>query len=326
MVMREGEQGMKKVTVRMVGAAAGVSHATVSRVLNNDPRVHPSTRLAVIRAAQQLGYRLESGGGRKTIALILPNAVAGGYMGHMLMQIRAEISSRGYHTELVSPSDIGILNDRVISGGISLAIDNDQEAWEELKTLPLVKVNQTGNHLNRIYCVRSDGIQAMDLAVEYLAGRGHRRIAYLSDVAEERDRRLCSRRYDGFIAAMRRLGWSDPHRFMHFFAWHELPDFVALKKQGITAFVCAGEMTGVFVARGIHLQKLRIPEDFSLLGMEYVRISQALLPAQTTLVQNYSELAFHALELLEQLIRGETPAGDITVPYSLIERESVGSL
>ncbi|HCH85146.1 MAG TPA: DNA-binding transcriptional regulator GalS, partial [Lentisphaeria bacterium] len=50
---------MKKVTVRMVGAAAGVSHATVSRVLNNDPRVHPSTRLAVIRAAQQLGYRLE---------------------------------------------------------------------------------------------------------------------------------------------------------------------------------------------------------------------------------------------------------------------------
>lgn len=103
---------------------------------------------------------------------------------------------------------------------------------------------------------------------------------------------------------MRRLGWSDPHRFMHFFAWHELPDFVALKKQGITAFVCAGEMTGVFVARGIHLQKLRIPEDFSLLGMEYVRISQALLPAQTTLVQNYSELAFHALELLEQLIRG----------------------
>ncbi|MEI3000631.1 MAG: LacI family DNA-binding transcriptional regulator [Victivallis sp.] len=181
---------MKKVTVRMVGAAAGVSHATVSRVLNNDPRVHPSTRLAVIRAAQQLGYRLESGGGRKTIALILPNAVAGGYMGHMLMQIRAEISSRGYHTELVSPSDIGILNDRVISGGISLAIDNDQEAWEELKTLPLVKVNQTGNHLNRIYACARTEFEAMDLAVEYLAARGHRRIAYLSDVAEERDRGL----------------------------------------------------------------------------------------------------------------------------------------
>ena len=49
---------MKKVTVRMVGAAAGVSHATVSRVLNNDPRVHPSTRLAVIRAAQQFRQTL----------------------------------------------------------------------------------------------------------------------------------------------------------------------------------------------------------------------------------------------------------------------------
>lgn len=42
---------MKKVTVRMVGEAAGVSHSTVSRVLNSDPRVHPVTRDRVLAAA-----------------------------------------------------------------------------------------------------------------------------------------------------------------------------------------------------------------------------------------------------------------------------------
>ena len=55
---------MKKVTVRMVGAAAGVSHATVSRVLNNDPRVHPATRAEVIAAARRLGYPLAPADGR----------------------------------------------------------------------------------------------------------------------------------------------------------------------------------------------------------------------------------------------------------------------
>ena len=313
---------MKKVTVRTVARAAGVSHATVSRVLNNDPHVSPSTRLAVIHAAKELGY-LETGTGRKTIALVLPNSLGGGYMGYMLMQLRGEISSRGYHTELVSPADIGILNDRVISGGISLTIDNDRERWQELKNLPLVQINRFGNHLNRVYCVRSDGIQAMDLAVEYLYERGHSRIAYFSDVPEERDRGLCSRRYDGFIAAMRRIGCPDPHRNMYFFAWHELPDFKRLKESGITAILCAGEMTGIFVSCGLHQQNMHVPDDFSLLGMEYVRVSQALYPAQTTLVQDYKALAFHAVELLEQLIRGETPPGDMTVPYSLVERNSV---
>ena len=47
---------MKKVTVRMVGEAAGVSHSTVSRVLNSDPRVHPVTRDRVLAAAREMGY------------------------------------------------------------------------------------------------------------------------------------------------------------------------------------------------------------------------------------------------------------------------------
>ena len=58
-----------KVTVRMVAEAAQVSLATVSRVLNNDPHVHTTTRTRVIRCAQQLGYRLEPGNGRRIIAL-----------------------------------------------------------------------------------------------------------------------------------------------------------------------------------------------------------------------------------------------------------------
>ena len=52
---------MKKVTMRMIGAAIGVSHSTVSRVLNNDPRVHPETRELVLETMRRMGYRMEPG-------------------------------------------------------------------------------------------------------------------------------------------------------------------------------------------------------------------------------------------------------------------------
>ena len=96
-----------KVTVRMVAEAAQVSLATVSRVLNNDPHVHATTRTRVIRCAQQLGYRLEPGNGRRIIALVLPDGGdLRGYGGPLLANLRAEISMRKYRTELIGNTDI----------------------------------------------------------------------------------------------------------------------------------------------------------------------------------------------------------------------------
>lgn len=311
---------MKKVTIRMVAETAGVSHTTVSRVLNNAAYVSHTTRHAVIRAARELGY-LETGSGRRTVALVLPRSLSGGYMEFLLTELRNELSLRNYHAELIASDDIGILNDRSISGGISLTIDDDRKQWKELKNLPLVQINRFGDHLNRVYCVRSDGIQAMELAVEHLCRHGHSRIAYVANVPEWKDKDFCSRRYDGFIAAMRRLGNPAPRRNMFFMqdSW----DFRDMKRSGITAIICGGELTGLSVLRQIRLQGMDVPVDFSLVGMEYCRVSEQLYPALTTLEQNYKVLARQAIGLLNRLIQGLTPEGDISVPYKLIERESV---
>ena len=91
----KGGHAVKKVTVRMIGAAVGVSHSTVSRVLNNDPRVHPETRDLVLKTMRQMGYRIETGNGRRTVALILGNNRMTGYVSSVLEKLLFALRRRG---------------------------------------------------------------------------------------------------------------------------------------------------------------------------------------------------------------------------------------
>ena len=100
---------MKKVTSRMVGAAAGVSHVTVSRVLNNDPRVHPVTRARVIETARRMGYPLAPADGRRTIALIIFEINLSGYLSSLLTFLLDEISRHSYRVELISSSGVSTM-------------------------------------------------------------------------------------------------------------------------------------------------------------------------------------------------------------------------
>ena len=173
---------MKKVTVRMVGKAAGVSHSTVSRVLNSDPRVHPVTRDRVLAAAREMGYLIECGNGRRTVALILGSNRFAGYISSALAAMLSELRECGYRAELVNAADIELLGSRAVTGAIAIALDDRlNERWSELPNLPLVRLNAASSHRDNIYSVNSDGLSGMKLAVDFLIGHGHRRIAFLSE-------------------------------------------------------------------------------------------------------------------------------------------------
>lgn len=318
---------MKKITVRMVGAAAGVSHATVSRVLNNDPRVHPSTRVQVIEAARRLGYPLTPADGRRTIALIIFEIYLSGYLGTLLSFLLDEISQRGYRAELISSRDLELLNSRAITGAISVSInDNLNEFWKEFSHIPLVRLNRPSCHRENIYSVNSDGIAGMELAVDYLFRHGHRRIGFLSDVSRAVEGAYTSHRYEGFCDAMRRRGVNDPEEFTFFRDQGSFPDLRQWADRGVTVLIAAGESNGLAFAQQLNSLHIRVPEEISILSMEFPGISERLLPPHTTLSQDFRGLAREAVTLLDLLVEHKPVAGDIRVPYLLIERGSVKPL
>ena len=318
---------MKKVTTRMIAAEVGVSHATVSRVLNNDLRVHPETRLRVIEAARRNGYRLEPGNGRRTVAIIIHEITFHGYVDNVFSPLLQAISQHGYRAEVIFSSDIKLLETRAVAGAISVSLrDQLNEHWGELGGLPLVRINRQGCRRENIYSVCSDGIAGMKLAVEYLRGRGHRRIAFLSDVTAEIEQLQMSRRHYGFCEAMRRLGDEQPEKSCFFNFDAPFPDFRQMIADGITAVIATGEQRGIRLMHELYRRGIRVPEDLSLLTMENPKISEELIPPQTTLAQDFVGLAREALLLLDRVIDRQPVAGDILVPYHLIERESVRAL
>lgn len=319
---------MRKVTTRIIAAEVGVSHATVSRVLNNDSRVHPETRNRVIEAARRLGYSLEPGSGRRTIAIIIYELYFLGYHQSVFAPLLQEIARCGYRAEVIFSSDIKLLETRAVAGAVSISLrDLLNEHWGELGGgLPLVRINQPGWHRENIYSVYSDGLSGMEQAVEYLHGKGHRKIAYLADVARETEQLQISRRYRGFCDAMARHGGEPSEEDSIFDVNKELPDFRRIVDRGVTAIIATGEQTGIRLMHELYRQKIGVPEELSLLAMEYPNISCDLIPPQTTLSQDFHGLAREAIRLLDRLIDREPTADDVRVPYRLIERESVRSL
>lgn len=318
---------MKKVTSRMVGAAAGVSHVTVSRVLNNDPRVHPVTRARVIETARRMGYPLTPADGRRTVALIIFEIHLAGYFGSLLTCLLGEISCRGYRVELITSTDIELLNSRAIAGAISVSIkDQLNEYWREFSNVPLVRLNRPSCHQENIYSVNSDGIAGMELAVDYLFQQGHRKIGFISDVHRADEMVYTSHRYEGFCEALRRRGVDNPEEFIFFRDQGSFPDLRHWVKCGVTALIAAGETNGMPIAQQLNCLHIRVPEELSVLSMEFPGISERLIPAHTTLSQDFRGLAREAITLLDRLIDHQPVPGDVRVPYLLIERESVRKL
>ena len=104
----------------------------------------------------------------------------------------------------------------------------------------------------------------------------------------------------------------------------ELPDVRALADCEPDRLAKLWEGLGYY-SRARNLQKagVRIPEDFSLLAMEYPSVSENLVPSHTTLAQNFKRLASEAVNLLEKIMNHSPGLKDIDIPYTLIERESV---
>ena len=83
---------------------------------------------------------------------------------------------------------------------------------------------------------------------------------------------------------------------------------------------------GLSVAQQLNTLHIKVPEELSVLSMEFPGISERLIPSHTTLSQDFRGLAREAISLLDRLIDRKPVSGDVRVPYLLIERESVKTL
>ena len=194
-----------------------------------------------------------------------------------------------------------------------------------MKNIPLVCLNDLGNHLEQVYLVHSDEEDGISKAMEYLYSNHHSRIGFLY-FNEQRSIVGSSRRCQAFRKTAERLAISQSCFIQHL--TNDIPAHEAvsmlLQKQ-CTALIVAGEDMAPPVRRALFVLGKRVPEDISLITAETFR-SRFQIPRETTIAQDFPRLAEESVCLLERMIRGDRELGDVSVPYILNIRETVRDL
>lgn len=319
---------MKQINIRNVAEAAGTSIASVSRCLNDKSGVSTPVRRRIVAAAQKLGYDIHFAK-RRILALILPTIQVpslGFYSIQMIDALRTAMAAHNFGCFIISREDIGLLSEVLISGAISF--DYLKEVGYEfpnMKNIPLVCLNDIGNHLEQVYHVHSDEEDGISKAMEHLYNNHHTRIGFLY-FNEQRSIVGSSYRCQAFRKTAERLAISQSC-----FIQHQTKDIPAHEAVGMllqkqcTALIVAGEDMAPPVRRALFVLGKRVPEDISLITAETVQ-SRFQIPRETTIAQDFPRLAEESIRLLERMIRGDRELGDIAVPYILNIRETVRDL
>ncbi len=317
-----------RVSMAMVAARAGVSGPTVSRVVNDSPRVDPVTRARVEKAMAELGYRPHRAaralrtGRSQTIGLVVTTLATVG--NSRMLQATAEAASeRGYALTVVTASG-GVadaferLAEQEVDGAIVLNEASAQVASAVRPAgLRLVVVDAPAGP--DLVGVHSDHFGGAAAATAHLLALGHPTVHHLAGPA------------DSFAAAERERGWRETLEAADIAPppvvrgdWSSHAGFEAGGAlAAASAVFCANDQMALGLIRALAEAGRRVPEDVSVVGFDDVPDAANYRPPLTTIRQDFAELAQRAVGALIADIEGaETAPGDAVIPTTLVARAS----
>lgn len=323
-----------------VAKKAGVSQATVSRVLNNPQSVKPETRMKVLQAMEQLQYvpnliaRSLVTNTTRTIALI-SGSLQNGFFAETTDSIVQFAKHKGYKTlvyfedENKVPDLFDLIMSSKVDGVLLSLIKLDDPLVEQLERVkvPCVFFNRrskSGGHY-----VVLDNPSAVAEVTRHLIGLGHRKIAYLSG---KTDFSTFQERSVGFKQVMLEHGLEMKPEWTSFIDTTteeiERTVFTMLNRPELpTAIICATDAIALICMDIILMMGLRIPQDISLAGIDNTRMASHRAVQLTTVGHQKFAMGRIAAESLFELIEkgdSERSAIQITLRPELIVRKTTG--
>jgi len=331
-----------KVRIQDVARAAGLSNATVSRVLNGSERVKPDLHERVIKSALRLGFNLNRRNDSRIVAFLLSNrAVLHPFHSAVLVGAEAHCAANDYgvlflpmqYSPKFSWKELHIprlLQSRRVVRGVIAAGTNSQNLLDALKDrhLPIVCL---GNNIvgdwrkDDCSAVFFDDIGGAQEATSYLQSLGHRDIWYVGNC----QRTWFARRSNGYRRAMEEAGLSPLIRDLNIDNAEDL-GYLATKSilsegRGITAILAGDDTTARGAYRALADHGLKIPTDISVIGVNDTIEASALIPPLTSVRVFTEQLGKQMAELLlKQISRLDLKPQVVTLPTRLIRRESCG--
>ncbi|WP_242440758.1 LacI family DNA-binding transcriptional regulator [Streptomyces sp. CB02923] len=329
-----------------IAAQAGVSEATVSRVLNGKPGVSATTRQSVLAALDVLGYerpvrlRQRSAGLVGLITPELENPIFPAFA----QVIGQALTRQGYTPVLATQTPGGstedelteMLVDRGVAGiifvsGLHADTSADMQRYEQLRGqgVPFVLINGFSDKVQAPF-VSPDDRAAIRLAVTHLAALGHERIGLA--LGPKRFVPV-QRKIEGFVRSMgEQLGLGRAAALE--LVQHSLYTLeggqaaaAALISRGCTAVVCASDMMALGAIRAARQQGLDVPREVSVVGFDDSPLIAFTDPPLTTIRQPVTAMGQAAVRaLLEEVGGTPAPHSEFVFHPELVVRGSTASV
>jgi LacI family transcriptional regulator, galactose operon repressor len=338
----ESPSSKSSITIKEVAAEAGVSIATVSRVLARKEGVADEVRERVTRAAAKLDYhpnRLARGlrlGRRKVIGVIIPDLQNSFFTG-VAYGVEAALYTAGY-TLLLGHSDglpereqvqLKLLRGEGVAGLVFMAGNRPGANYETLRSwnIPVVAVDRALGDLD-VDLVCSDNRDGMRQAVSHLCSLGYKDIAFVNgptgiSVTEER--------LGGYQDGLRNAGIALRESLILHSDFRQKGGYEAMGRlldlpQPPRAVVVANNRMTLGALEAINERGVRIPQDLALVGFDDMPWATSVRPPLTTVAQPVEELGRAAAHLLlERLKDPKRIARRVVLPTRLMVRASCGA-
>ena len=329
------------VTMKDVAKRCGVSVSTVSRVLSGNELISPETTRLVLQAAGDLGYTPDfTARSLKTnrsdmIGILFDSFLTHPYFSRIIDAVRIHAEANGFDVLFLSRvkrnGRMGYTEtalSRRMDGVLVVYADVESESIRKLTrdNIPVISIDAGEKG---VPSVLSNYRQATEEMVDWIAAKGHRRIAFIhGEMGYPTEERL-----RGFRQAMRKHGLDTPDSYIRQGRFNH-PETCARETEALLALpappsciLMPDDYSAVNALRILRETDRTAPADFSCAGYDGIPLSQAVSPRLTTFRQNTEEIGKKAVELLMAAIqKGITVNENVTVRGELIPGETVADL
>ncbi|MBN2003684.1 MAG: LacI family DNA-binding transcriptional regulator [Anaerolineae bacterium] len=333
----------KKPTIADIARAAGVSLATVSRILNNKPDVSEKTRKHVLAIIEEQGYTPQTqwqqiaSGKSRTISMLYPRdyAAFNPLALQFIVGATEACEERNYFLNLITKSLtetslLGMYRSGQTDGMIVMELRMVDWRVELLRNhqLPFVAIG---------HCEDNTGVSYVDLdfemlvmnAVKHLFNMGHRNIGFISIVPDPKRKRYAPtvRATEGYQRAAVEYGL--PQFFRETSMDTEDVKLAALsmldEQPQITALITANDAAIAGVLSAIQALDLRIPEDISVIGLTTDQVAEIVTPSLTAFRFPSRSMGYQAGQILVDKLEGvNNEIKQILIQPELVIRGSTG--
>ena len=333
---------MSAPTISQVAKEAGISVATVSRVINQKGAVTPETTQKVLDAIKRLGYQPNVWGrnlrrGESRVVLVMVPNVTNPYYAPIIAGAEDTLSAAGYSIMLcITNMDrarrrhyVDFMRNRRADGAILMdTLVDDEDVVQLAGEYPLVQCCEYCQS-KEISHVSIDNFAAARETVSRLAALGHTRIGF---IGAKNKFISTSLRHQGYQTALAELSLSQQSGYEEF-AGRDYSFSTGVEaagrlldlKQRPTALFCISDVLALGALQAARARGLQVPEDLSVVGFDDVEYASMFQPCLTTIRQPCYRMGTIAASLLLQQIQGKEGGEEMFLPHEWVPRDSTAS-